>query len=172
MGVATKKYFRVRFVRQWQNPLSKFLDPPLRTSSKQPSTGYTMIYFPCTFMEGPGRWYIRRSSNRNSWQNMEMTSASWMPLTKPLNNYELPLFFISVWTNVDYSPVAQFITQNETAQDIHIIYGVYAGITKYKLKKADCHQLLVTFAIKPKLHCLDRKSSSHMQESTQLTLEH
>ena len=41
-----------------------------------------------------------------------------MDATYKTTRYELPLFFISVRTNVGYSPVAQFITQNETAQDI------------------------------------------------------
>ena len=38
--------------------------------------------------------------------------------TYKTTKYELPLFFVFVQTNVGYFPVAQFITQNETAQDI------------------------------------------------------
>ena len=34
--------------------------------------------------------------------------------TYKTTKYELPLFSISVRTTVGYSPVAQFITQNET----------------------------------------------------------
>ena len=41
-----------------------------------------------------------------------------MDATYKTTKYELPLFFISVRTNVGYSPCAQFITRNETAQDI------------------------------------------------------
>ena len=47
-----------------------------------------------------------------------------MDATYKTTKYELPLFFISVRTNVDYSPVAQFVTQNETAQHIQKVLEV------------------------------------------------
>ena len=60
--------------------------------------------------------------HQEKWQQELLTKygndISLMDATYKTTKYELPLFFISVRTNVGYSPVAQFITQNETAQDI------------------------------------------------------
>ena len=60
--------------------------------------------------------------HQEKWQQELLTKygndISLMDATYKTTKYELPLFFISVRTNVGYSTVAQFITQNETAQDI------------------------------------------------------
>ena len=60
--------------------------------------------------------------HQEKWQQELLTKCgndiSLMDATYKTTKYELPLFFISVQTNVGYSTVAQFITQNETAQDI------------------------------------------------------
>ena len=60
--------------------------------------------------------------HQEKWQQELLTKygndISLIDATYKTTKYELPLFFLSVRTNVGYSSVAQFITQNETAQDI------------------------------------------------------
>ena len=41
-----------------------------------------------------------------------------MDATYKTTKYELPLFFIAVKTNVGYSPVADFVVQSETTDQI------------------------------------------------------
>ena len=56
-----------------------------------------------------------------------MTSASWMPRIRPHNNYALPLFFLTVKTNVDYQVVASFVLQDESADPIKEALQDYDG---------------------------------------------
>ena len=60
--------------------------------------------------------------HQESWQQQLLTkygnTISLLDATYKTTKYELPLFFLSVKTNVGYSVVAEFIIQSETAPQI------------------------------------------------------
>ena len=106
-------------IEEWrkENPEKLFLFRPFTDSEPD-----TKEHLPDTSATPSSDSHSLLFIHQDPWQQRLLTkygnTISLLDATYKTTKYELPLFFLSVKTNVGYSVVAEFIIQSETAPQI------------------------------------------------------